>query len=154
MFLWLPLVAVAAHLVEEFLWPGGFAAWYRTYRPEYASSITRPYLVAVNALLVVLALIPPFLGSTPRAYAVWAVVAAIGAANAVFHLWATAKTRAYSPGVVTGALVYLPLAIVGIPQLLTNGRVSLGTALQAVIVGVAYHLWSAWRHRQRAARRV
>ena len=35
---WLPLVAVALHLVEEFAWPGGFADWYRDYRPERAAS--------------------------------------------------------------------------------------------------------------------
>jgi hypothetical protein len=25
LFLWLPAIAVAAHLCEEFVWPGGFA---------------------------------------------------------------------------------------------------------------------------------
>jgi hypothetical protein len=34
------------------------------------------------------------------------------AANAVFHLVATVWSRAYCPGVVTGLVVYQPLALV------------------------------------------
>src|SRR5207249_8182731 len=30
--------------------------------------------------------------------------------------------------------------------------VSIGTAVQAVVIGVGYHFWSAWMHRRRAAR--
>ena len=64
-FLWLPALAVAAHLVEEFVWPGGFAAWFRAYHPERAASVTTGYLIGINALLVGLALLPPLLGPTP-----------------------------------------------------------------------------------------
>src|SRR4051794_39326088 len=45
LFLWLPLLAVAAHLIEEFVWPGGFARWYRWYRPERAASVTTRFIV-------------------------------------------------------------------------------------------------------------
>ena len=152
LFLWIPAAAVSAHLLEEFVWPGGFANWYRWYRPARASSVTTRFLVIVNALLVVLALLPPILGATPRGYAFWLVVAAIGAANAVFHLWATARTRVYSPGVVTGTLLYLPLAVLGYCQLVATGVVAAGTALEAVVIGVGFHLWSAWNHKRRATR--
>ncbi|HTE46666.1 MAG TPA: HXXEE domain-containing protein [Gemmatimonadaceae bacterium] len=150
-FLWLPTVAVSAHLVEEFVWPGGFAAWYRRYRPARASSVTTQFLVIVNAVLVVIALLPPLLGGSPRANAFWLVIAAIGAVNALFHLWAVVRTRAYSPGVVTGTLLYLPLSVLGYHELVASGIVSLGTALQAVAFGIGYHVWSAWNHRRRAS---
>jgi hypothetical protein len=68
-FLWFPLAAVALHLIEEFVWPGGFPNWYRWYRPERATSVTTRFLVIVNAVLVALALLPPLLGPTPRALA-------------------------------------------------------------------------------------
>ena len=32
--LWAPLVAAAAHIFEEFVWPGGFMNWYRRYHGE------------------------------------------------------------------------------------------------------------------------
>jgi hypothetical protein len=150
LFLWLPLIAVAAHLVEEFVWPGGFADWYRAYRPERASSVTARFLFVINVLLVLIALVPPVLGPSPRGLAMWLVVAAIGAANAVFHLYATLRMRVYSPGVVTGALGYLPLAALGWTVLVQSGIVSPGTTVQAVVVGAGFHVWSAWNHRRRA----
>ncbi len=150
-FLWLPIGAVAAHLVEEFVWPGGFAAWYKWYRPERASSVTTRFLVIVNVLLVVLALLPPALGRTPRAYAFWLIVAAIGVANALFHLWATVRRSRYSPGTVTGTLGYLPLGVIGYRALVPTGIVASGTALQAILVGIGFHVWSAWNHKRRAA---
>ena len=153
LFLWLPLIAVAAHLVEEFVWPGGFADWYRAYRPERASSVTARFLVVINAVLVAIALVPPVLGPSPRGLAMWLVVAAIGAVNALFHLWATFRGRAYSPGVVTGALGYLPLAALGWNGLVQSGIVSPGTTIQAVVVGAGFHVWSAWNHRRRAVAR-
>ena len=150
LFLWLPAIAVSAHILEEFVWPGGFAEWYRWYRPARASSVTTRFLVIVNALLVALALLPPQLGATPRGLAFWLVVAAIGAANALFHLWATASRRAYSPGVVTGTLLYLPLAVVGVRELVATGVVAWGTALQAVAIAIGFHVWAAWNHKRRA----
>ncbi len=149
-FLWLPLGAVAAHLIEEFVWPGGFGAWYRRYRPERAASVTTSFLVIINVVLCVLAVLPPLLGPTPRAFGLWAVVTAIGAVNALFHLSAVVRTRVYSPGVVTGTVLYLPLAILGFWRLLDGGLVSNGTALEALIIGAVFHIWSAWNHKRRA----
>jgi hypothetical protein len=150
-FLWLPLLAVAAHLLEEFVWPGGFPDWYRRYRPERAASVTTRFLVIVNVVLVAIALLPPLLGPSPRGFAWWMMVAAIGAANAIFHLWATASRREYSPGVITGTFVYLPLAVIGALELVATQLVNIPTAIEAVVIGIGYHLWSAWIHKRRAA---
>jgi hypothetical protein len=150
LLLFLPLIAVAAHLVEEFVWPGGFPEWYRRYHPERAGSVTTRLLVVVNVVLVVLALLPPILGATARGIAFWLVVAGIGVANAAFHIWATVTRRAYSPGVVTGTLLYVPLAIYGTWVFILMGRAPLATGIQALAWGIAYHLWSSWHHRRRA----
>jgi hypothetical protein len=148
LFLWLPALAIAAHLFEEFLWPGGFARWYREYPPGYSASVSTRFLVLINAVFVGLALIPPLLGATPRGLAYWAVVAAIAGANAMFHVVATARTRGYSPGVVTGVAVYLPLAVGGIGRLIQLHLVSTATVLQAVVIAAVYSTWSSWRHRR------
>lgn len=147
-FLWLPALAVAAHLIEEFVWPGGFPDWYRHYPPGYVTTVSTRFLIIVNLVFIALALLPPVLGASPRGFAIWTVVAAIAAANGVFHLIAVLRTHTYSPGVVTGIALYMPLAIVGGTYLLRRGLVSPGTAIQAIIIGVAYHLWSAWNHRR------
>jgi len=149
-FLWLPLLAIACHLFEEFVWPGGFAQWYRAYPPGYSVTVSVRFLVAVNAVFIGLACLPPLLGKTPRGFAYWAVVAAIAAANGLFHLRATIRTGRYSPGLVTGMGLYLPLAIVGITMLLRLELVGFVTVIQAVLIAGAYSGWSTWRHGRHA----
>ena len=149
---WLPLIAVALHLVEEFAWPGGFGDWYRWYRPERAASVTPAFLVWINVVLVAMALAAGLLGRRPYGIALWLVVASIGAANGAFHLWATLGRWRYSPGVVTGVLVYLPLAAWGFWHFATRGWATTGMLAQAAVIGPAYHLYAAWNHRRRAAR--
>jgi hypothetical protein len=147
-FLWLPFLAIAAHLFEEFVWPGGFPQWYRTYPPGYTATVTARFLLLVNAVFVGLALLPPLLGTTPRGFAYWAVVAAIAGANGVFHLRATMRTGSYSPGVVTGLVLYLPLAVIGVAYLLRLHLVAITTVVQAALIAIAYAVWSAWSHRR------
>jgi len=148
--LWLPAGAVAAHLIEEFVWPGGFAAWYRHYPPGTNATVTPRFLVTVNAVFVALALMPPVFGATARGLTFWMVVAAIAATNAVFHLFATLRTRTYSPGVITGVLLYLPLAFVGATSLIRDPQVAPGTVAQAIVIALAYQVWSSWNHRRHA----
>jgi hypothetical protein len=50
--LWAPLAAACAHIAEEFVWPGGFMAWYRHYRGPAASRITPRFLWVINAALL------------------------------------------------------------------------------------------------------
>jgi hypothetical protein len=150
-FLWLPVAAVFAHLLEEFVWPGGFAEWYRQYPPGHTTHVSTRFLVIVNVAFVGLALLPPQLGPYPRGYAIWITVAAIAAANAVFHIVAVIRTHKYSPGVVTGVVLYLPLLFVGGAYLMRRELVSTGTLIEAIVVGIAYHVWSAWNHRRHAS---
>jgi hypothetical protein len=80
----------------------------------------------------------------------WLIVASIAAANGVFHILATIRGREYSPGVVTGTLLYLPLAVFGYAYFVSNGLVRTDVAVQTAIIGPAYHLFSAWNHRRRS----
>ena len=149
---WLPLGAICLHLVEEFVWPGGFGDWYRRYRPERASSVTTRFLFWINALFVAMALVAGAFGLRPLGIAFWLVVASLAAANGAFHLWATYRSRSYSPGVVTGLVIYIPLAVFGFTTFGRNGLATTGTMLQALIIGPAYHVYAAWNHRRRAKR--
>jgi Protein of unknown function with HXXEE motif len=153
-FVWLPVAAVTAHLCEEFIWPGGFASWYRGYPPGHSATVSVRFLVLINALFVGLALLPVVLGPTTEGYAYWVLVAAIAGANGVFHLAATVRTRAYSPGVVTGVALYLPLAVGGTAHLLRLYLVAPGTVFQAVLIAAVYSAWSSWRHRRHATVRT
>ena len=146
--LWLPLIAIVLHMTEEFVWPGGFPHWYRHFPPGRVATVSTRLLVIVNAVFVAMALIPPQLGANARGYAYWMLAAAIAAANGVFHLVATLRYRAYSPGVITGTLLYLPLGVVGAAYMLQNHLVAPAVIAQAAAFAVAYAWWSAWKHRR------
>ena len=78
----------------------------------------------------------------------WVVVACIAAINGLFHVVAAVRGRKYSPGVITGALLYVPLAVIGIIRLHQQGLVSTGTVAQGVIIAGVYQLWSSRKHRR------
>ena len=151
---WLPLAAVAAHLVEEFAWPGGFGDWYRTHYPDRAKSLSNVFLVWINVLMVVMSLIAAFFWKTLYAIEMWLVVASIAGANAFFHLLATMRWRTYSPGLVTGLLLYVPLAVYGFVTFTRDGLISTNLAIQAALIGPLYHAYSAWNHRRRSAAKL
>ena len=153
MLIWMPLVAAALHIVEEFVWPGGFAPWYRAYRPETAASVSSRYLFAVNALLLGVCALAGALGFTPRGAALFLTILAVLFGNALFHLAATIRMRHYSPGTITGVVLYLPLGVIGYVAVMHAHLATAGTAISAALLGGAYQLIANANHRRRAAAR-
>ena len=149
---WAPLVAASLHILEEFVWPGGFLDWYRRYRPAIAASITPRLILVVNGILLLACNAAALLGPTPRGVALWLTVVAILLTNVGFHVVAVMRTGVYSPGVITAVVLYLPLAIYGFSYFLRHGLASIGTAVLALVVGIAYPIWSLRNHRRRAGR--
>jgi hypothetical protein len=58
-----------------------------------------------------------------------------------------------SPGVRTGVVLYMPMALFGFWHFLRSGRVSVLAAVASAAVGASYHLWAALAHRARAGTR-
>jgi hypothetical protein len=163
---WAPLIAALLHMTEEFVLPGGFGDWDRAYRPAIRSSITPRLHVVVNLLLVALCVSVGLAGlgeagatlgplgvrsAVPAGLsgAAWIALAALLFSNAVFHVVGTIRSRRYSPGVVTGVLVYAPLAVYG-GWRFVHGGMPITTALAAAVLGGSYHLWASIGHRVRA----
>ena len=144
--MWAPLIAAGLHISEEFLFPGGFPAWYRGYRTD-PSRITRRFLTIVNALLLVACCNIALLGRTPVGIVYWLTMSALLCSNGIWHAWASYKSRTYSPGVITGVAVYLPLAVFGFSHFVRSGAASIGVAALACAVGGSYQFWSAAYHR-------
>lgn len=147
--LWAPLTAALAHIFEEFVWPGGFMSWYRRYRGSSVQSITPRFLVIVNVILLAVCVDAALVTTTRFGIAYWIAVSAILASNGVWHLWAAIKVSEYSPGMVTGSMLYIPLAIYGCLYFLSLGAVSYESALFALLFGGSYPVWSAMFHRRR-----
>ena len=143
--LWAPLGAASLHICEEFLLPGGFPAWYRAYRAD-PSHITPRFLMVINGALLLACCNIALVGRVPVAVAAWLALTALMAANGLWHVWAAWKTRTYSPGMVTGVLVYVPLAIYGYISFVRTGAASIATAVGALVIGGSYQIWSAVYH--------
>jgi hypothetical protein len=167
---WAPLGAAALHIGEEFGYPGGFSSWDREYRPSIKSSITPRLHIVVNALLLVACASVAISGMPGTAIVVggfrfrspipvwlsvpaWLTLAALLASNAVFHLVGTYQTKRLSPGVRTGLLLYVPVALAGYWHFIRAGQVSVVEAAVAALLGGSYHLWASLAHGWRSRRR-
>lgn len=106
-WIWLFPATYLIHLGEE-VWGGeGYAAWISRLT---GSPFPRSTLLLLNALLLagmVVIVIAALRLSALR----WAIVAVGGAVlgNSLLHLVASLGTWTYSPGLVTGTLLWLPL---------------------------------------------
>ena len=151
---WSLTVAALIHIFEEFVFPGGFKEWWTTYQPDIKASVSDRYLVIINGLLVLFSVNVALAVRSPRGngVAAWLALAALLAGNAVFHIVAAIQTRRYSPGLVSGIILYLPLAIYGYIFFLRSGRASGTVALIAAMVGGSYYFISLANHRRRAAK--
>jgi hypothetical protein len=147
---WSLTAAALVHISEEFVWPGGFKAWYVSYRPEIAASITDRFLIVINALLIGATVNIGLAGGTSQGIAAWLTAASVMFSNAIFHLVAALRTRRYSPGMLSGLFIYIPLAIYGFAHFVGQGRASTSTALVAFAVGGSYQFFSVGGHRLRS----
>lgn len=166
---WGPLVAATLHILEEFVYPGGFADWDRAYRPEIASSITGGLHVVMNGLLLAACATVGLAGmpdgvleigglrlrsAVPASLAApaWLALAALLISNGVFHLVGSFRTHRLAPGVRTGVCLYMPLAVIGFVHFLRSGRVTIAAAVLSALAGGSYHLWASLGHHWRAGR--
>jgi hypothetical protein len=127
--------------------------WYRRYRGPAASRITSRFLTIINVVLLAVCVNAAFGANTPFGVAYWIAISAILASNGLWHLWAAVRSGVYSPGMITGLLLYVPLAIFGCIHFLKSGSVSIGSAVAALLIGGSYPWWSWFLHtrRRRAA---
>ena len=136
---WWPLLLPASyllHLVEEWFGGVGFAAW--TERALGQPVSTTRFLI-LNAVVW-----PSFaaltLAAIKRPAVAWFLTSfgTIVVINALLHGLGTVASASYSPGLVTGLLLYLPLGSLAIRR----GRQELpaGAFARAVFLGVAAHI--------------
>ncbi|MGE5624434.1 MAG: HXXEE domain-containing protein [Bacillota bacterium] len=150
---WAPVACAALHMLEEFAWPGGFAAWFRIYRPETAVSFTRTFAVLVNTTLMVVTLFVGWVG--PRwdgGISAFLTLVSVLAFNGLFHVVGALRTHRYSPGMVTGMLLYIPLCAYSSWYFIRVVKVSPQLVIVSLAIGSIYQIWSFMTHRARAVR--
>jgi 1,4-dihydroxy-2-naphthoate octaprenyltransferase len=144
--------AASLHVLEEFVFPGGFKSWWCAYRPEIAASVSNRFLIIINAALLAFSVSVALAVQAPRGngVAAWLALAALLFSNAIFHIVGAFQTKRYSPGMISGIILYIPIAIYGFAYFLQTGRASIATALAAALIGGSYHFIAFANHRRRA----
>lgn len=149
---WSLPIAAGIHIIEEFAFPGGFKTWWCAYKPEIAASVSNRFLFIINTILIVFSVLVAVAVQAPKGngVAAWLTLAALLFSNAIFHIIGAIQTQRYSPGIISGIVLYIPLAVYGFIHFLGNGQASLGTGLVALLLGGSYHFISFANHRRRA----
>lgn len=138
----LPLVS-CLHVVEEFGFPGGFVDWFKAYRPKFADINTSfAYYVKINTVMIILAILAALGAHSYLGIRGWLFFVTIQGFNALFHIRGAIKSKRYAPGMVTGILLYLPLAIFGYSYLLKTGTVDLISAVICFALGPWFEIYT------------
>jgi hypothetical protein len=123
------------HLAEE-LWGGaGFAGWASS---ALSAPLTESRFVAINSVAWPIVIVI-CLAAVIRPTLQWPVlvVAALLTFNGVLHILGSLGTWSYSPGVVSGTLIYLPLGVTTLRW--GRDKISPGAFVGALLVGVLLH---------------
>lgn len=142
-FLWLIPAAYALHIIEEFT--GNFPGWV-----EHSVHGTFSYtgfilnnIAFMTVLLIVVTL--NWRRTTPaRATALVAWVSANLFWDAMFHLILTPVLDVYSPGLVTAALLYIPMSLLTAAAVLTQHVLTPRRFTLAVFGGLAVFGFVVW----------
>lgn len=106
------LLAVSAvlHVVEEFVYPGGFAKDFRGLLSRFGLTITNFQIVFINTLFFGLIILVLFSHKNAPITSLAAVF--LVGLNGIIHTITSVGLRKYFPGLITGALLYIPLGVI------------------------------------------
>ncbi|HEY4305238.1 MAG TPA: HXXEE domain-containing protein [Gemmatimonadaceae bacterium] len=122
-------VSFALHIFEEFVFPGTFPEWYHRYRPHLKGEPLSYYYKA-NLIYFLMTATVAFGPMRTSGYMSQLFVSAILLSNLLFtHVRGAIATRSYSPGMVTGILLYVPITVTTFWYLTSHALLSLPLAL-------------------------
>ncbi|HMB25111.1 MAG TPA: HXXEE domain-containing protein, partial [Anaerolineales bacterium] len=58
--------------------------------------------------------------------------------NSLMHIMGSIRVRGYTPGLVTGILLYLPFSIYGYSVFLNSGQLTLSEGFVTLVLGILY----------------
>ncbi|MGK0607260.1 HXXEE domain-containing protein [Enterococcus gilvus] len=145
----LPL-AYILHCIEEFVLPGNFIDWYHIYRPSLSKQTPKYYLkvnvIGFSIILVISTCVQYFHIS----YNSFLISATFLANNAIFtHILGSIKTRKYSPGVVTGVFLYLPICIAGYILGMQHSSIGPIDIMSDILEGSLYEIWNIYKSKKK-----
>jgi hypothetical protein len=130
------VLAAVLHILEEYVYPGGFPDFMKGMAPRFASSITTEFAVVINGGFLLLCLSAAVFGPSTPVFSL--SIAALLFINGLTHFLGSLRLRGYAPGAITGVLLYMPLAVMAYSLFLRSGELSLGQLVLSILLGVAY----------------
>ena len=127
---WAFLGASLVHVLEEYL-----KGWVKSVR-HYLLGVTVAQFAAVNALLLVGCLAAALVNTGNLIFSL--SMGALILVNALIHVGVSLWRRRYTPGLLSSVLLYLPLSVYSFHRFLVSGRLKLGDAFLAFLLGL---LW-------------
>lgn len=131
---WIPLLVFVPHMLEEF---PRFPAW----ATRHFGATSRAWYVYSHVVLVALIVGVAWSTETSRPGS-WGALMAVGvmwslACNGGFHLVTTILFRQYSPGVVTGTVLFFPATAYLLWQVIAGGMLSASQVALSILIGTA-----------------
>jgi Protein of unknown function with HXXEE motif len=132
---WLFAPAYVAHLAEEFWGGPGFPAWFAQVAGAPLPVVA---FVAINAVAFTLLVVGSAI-AVRREQQGWIAIAiaTVVSVNALLHLAGSVVTRSYSPGLITGIVLYLPLGQLVLIRAVH--QVDRGQFTKGIVAGMAIH---------------
>jgi hypothetical protein len=128
--------AAAVHIFKEYVYPGGFPDALRKLLPRATPLLTPKFHLSVNGLFFLLCLSSAFIGKSNLVLSL--SVFGLVFANAVLHIRGAIITKRYYPGVISGALIYIPLAVYAYSVFLSSHELTWLQASFSFLLGVLY----------------
>jgi hypothetical protein len=135
---WTFLGAAILHILEEYVFPGGFLTFMQQSVPRFAHQITAHFSLLINGLFLSLCLLAVVLGPGQPIFGL--SVAWLLFFNGAIHILTSWRWRAYTPGLISSLVLYLPLSIIGLGLISTKGTIDFGGIATAVLLGIFYQL--------------
>lgn len=126
------------HIVEEYYYPGGFLAAMKRINPRFAPWVTVRLAVIINGLQELLCIIAAIVGRSSLVFSL--SVASLLFINAWVHIMGAFREKGYSPGVISGILLYMPLSVYAYYLFASSGQLTLFEGILSGALGV---LWQA-----------
>lgn len=131
-------IAAILHVLEEYLFPGGFPEFMRLAAPAFAEGINRPFAIFINGLFLIACAVGIRQG--PRIVSFGIALAVLVLLNGIAHQAVALRFRRYAPGMVTGLLLYIPIAALILWNFARNGELHGDNLFSGVLIGILAQL--------------
>jgi len=130
------LGAAAVHILEEYVYPGGFPDALQRLLPGAKHLLTPRFHVVVNGLFLLLCVCSVLIGKANLVLSLSAF--GLVFANALLHIRGAFITRRYYPGVISATLIYIPLTVYAYHMFLSSGQLTRLEGSLSFLLGVLY----------------